>query len=92
MSWLRAEAGGWVGQVTRLTTIYYSSYVQQQRKEKQKNMKWKQKKIPWTSKASSTKNKPRKKQKQKNDVTGVAKIIHPYKKENKQNKNLRENK
>lgn len=82
---LRAEAGGWVGQVTRLTTIYYSSYVQQQRKEKQKT--WNEnKKIPWTSKASSTKYKPRKKQK-KNDVTGVAKIIHPYKKENKQNKN-----
>jgi len=27
------------------------------------------------------------KNKKKNDVTGVAKIIHPYKKENKQNKN-----
>merc|ERR1711973_462664 len=31
-----------------------------------------------------------KKTKSKNDVTGVAKFIHPYKKENKQ-KNLREN-
>ena len=38
------------------------------------------------------KNKLRKKQKQKNDVTGVAKIIHPYKKENKQKKSTRKRK
>lgn len=69
----------WLPSITVLT------YNNKEKKNKQKT--WNEnKKIPWTSKASSTKYKPRKKQK-KNDVTGVAKIIHPYKKENKQNKN-----